>query len=261
MRKTLPANHGGRDFIVGDIHGCFSALSKALENVDFDPRVDRLISVGDLCDRGPMSLECLRLLKKPWFYAVAGNHEELLIQYLRKGLSWPEVIRSAKENGAEWLYLLTKAEMQELTEELIPLITALPRLIEVADPHLPFQVLHAEASVTNLLMQDDHLQDDGLLMSESVIWGRNLIREARSGRASIQEFDILDVSDKPWAPGLSLTYVGHNLLEKPLLHQSHLFVDCGSVKAEREGVPLYLVEHSQVVAELLTGGVVTLSIS
>lgn len=261
MRKTLPANTKGRDFIVGDIHGCFSALSQALASVDFDPRVDRLISTGDICDRGPYSLECLRLLKKPWFYAVTGNHEELLLQYLRRGLTWSEVIRVAKENGGEWLYLLSKAEMRELTEELVPLIQALPRLIEVSDPHLRYQVLHAEASVTNLLMQDEHLQDDGLLTSESVTWGRKLFKEVRSDRASIHEFDVLDVSDKPWAPGLSLTYVGHNQIDKPLLHQSHLFVDCGSVKAERDGAAMYLLDHSQVVADLLTGGVLTLSVS
>ena len=50
-------NVGGRDFAVGDIHGCFSHLSRSLEAIGFDAAVDRLFSVGDLVDRGPDGLQ------------------------------------------------------------------------------------------------------------------------------------------------------------------------------------------------------------
>jgi len=42
-----------RDFAVGDIHGAFDALQRAMEAIGFDARKDRLFSVGDLVDRGP----------------------------------------------------------------------------------------------------------------------------------------------------------------------------------------------------------------
>lgn len=67
------ANSLGRDFIVDDLHGCLDLLDIELDRVGFDPAVDRLFSVGDLIDRGPDSMGCLRLLNKPWFFAVRGN--------------------------------------------------------------------------------------------------------------------------------------------------------------------------------------------
>lgn len=46
-------NTKGRDYAVGDIHGCFNRLQTVLDEMGFDPSKDRLFSVGDLVDRGP----------------------------------------------------------------------------------------------------------------------------------------------------------------------------------------------------------------
>ena len=43
-------NRKGRDFIVGDLHGCVDALRYLLREIAFDPASDRLFSVGDLVD-------------------------------------------------------------------------------------------------------------------------------------------------------------------------------------------------------------------
>jgi serine/threonine protein phosphatase 1 len=56
-------NYDGRDFIVGDLHGCRSMLDELLEHANFDPQKDRLFSTGDLVDRGPDSVGCLELLR------------------------------------------------------------------------------------------------------------------------------------------------------------------------------------------------------
>jgi hypothetical protein len=42
---------------VGDVHGCYDALLDLLEKVQYTPRVDNLILVGDLVDKGPKSQE------------------------------------------------------------------------------------------------------------------------------------------------------------------------------------------------------------
>ena len=47
-------NKIGKDYVVGDIHGMFKALYKNLESMNFNFKTDRLFSVGDLCDRGPI---------------------------------------------------------------------------------------------------------------------------------------------------------------------------------------------------------------
>lgn len=77
--KSVQANIDGRDFVVGDLHGCFDELGNLLKHVKFNPAIDRLFSTGDLMDRGPKSLECVSLLNKTWFYPVLGNHEDILL--------------------------------------------------------------------------------------------------------------------------------------------------------------------------------------
>lgn len=77
----LERNTDGRDLIVGDVHGHFTKLATALDAIGFDESRDRLISVGDLVDRGPESPQALEWLDKPWFHAVRGNHEDLLCSY------------------------------------------------------------------------------------------------------------------------------------------------------------------------------------
>lgn len=76
-------NRSGRDFVCGDIHGCFGALNSALCAHDFQPDRDRLFSVGDLVDRGPDSPSAFSWLDKPWFFAVRGNHEEMALDAAR----------------------------------------------------------------------------------------------------------------------------------------------------------------------------------
>ena len=61
---------GDRDWVVGDVHGCFETLRQALRGIDFEYGRDRLFSVGDLIDRGPNSIGALEWLEtnasRPW---------------------------------------------------------------------------------------------------------------------------------------------------------------------------------------------------
>lgn len=74
---SVPVNRRGRDFCIGDLHGCREMLSRLMQAVDFNPARDRLFSVGDLVHRGPESVRCLKLAEMDWFHAVMGNHEAM----------------------------------------------------------------------------------------------------------------------------------------------------------------------------------------
>ena len=130
-------NNRGRDFAVGDIHGAFSTLQQGLDEIGFDPAEDRLFAVGDLVDRGPQSADVLDWLDKPWFHAIAGNHEMLTWRAVA-GESFPGVVHA--EEGGEWLQDLPRARQALIGERL----KALPVVIEVETPAGTVGLVHAD---------------------------------------------------------------------------------------------------------------------
>lgn len=257
--KRLAGNTRGRDFIVADLHGCRHLLEARLTAIGFDKKVDRLFSVGDLVDRGPLSFDTLRLIEELWFEFVIGNHEAMLLAYLYQRMSTYHVPSDFIRNGGEWFRELTKTQLQHFERVLVPLLLKAPLVIRVEDADCPYNVLHAEAlgHGRSPMLQDADLADEGVVNSHetSITWGRRLIHGAAPVLRAFAEPEQLVIAEPALEPGLSLTYVGHTILPNPVLHRSHLFMDCGAYQAPDGKGYLMLVEHGNVVKHLRSVGV------
>lgn len=140
LHREFNLNKKGRDFFVGDIHGQYDLLMIKLKSIAFNPLIDRLFSVGDIINKGEQSEACLSLLKKPWFFAVKGNHEELLLSMVNN----PEVIEHLNKVGGQWLaaYADTPREIKYFIA-LIYLKTTLAMTVNT--PWGRVGVIHAQA--------------------------------------------------------------------------------------------------------------------
>lgn len=72
----------GRTFAIGDIHGCDVALGRLLERIE-PAAEDRVILLGDLCDRGPNTRRVIEMLidlsSRCQLLTILGNHDEMML--------------------------------------------------------------------------------------------------------------------------------------------------------------------------------------
>jgi len=201
-----PANEVGRDFVVGDLHGCVDALRYLLREIHFDGSHDRLFSVGDLIDRGTDSLAAIDLIDKPWFYPVLGNHEDSLIAVATGEMrrqSWYAI-------GGAWAETLADDHLAALATRL----ATLPLVRIVGEGGRRFNVLHAEFFGSDADLDAAEFSDQ---TRTQMLWGRGL---------------ALGNADPARQRGLSPTYCGHTPMRAVRQIGSQIFIDTGAFAAE-----------------------------
>lgn len=181
-------NADGRDFVVGDIHGCFTRLGNELSAIGFDEKVDRLFSVGDLVDRGSESEESLNWLSKPWFHPVRGNHEQMAIDAADGLYDAGNYI----SNGGAWFLALTTAERRLFADAFL----ALPIAIEVETPSGLVGIIHADCPVSDWAELIDAINfDKSGAVVQMCIWSRNRIN--RNITTNIDSVSMVVVGHTP----------------------------------------------------------------
>ena len=109
-----------RTIFVGDIHGCIDEFNELLRVLNYNPKRDRLILLGDLMDRGPDSLAVIRKAREMRLECLMGNHEHKYIKWFR---SW-----GTKVDVYDRKDFYTKLEDQDITY-----IHDMPTYIELDD--------------------------------------------------------------------------------------------------------------------------------
>jgi serine/threonine protein phosphatase 1 len=241
----IPKNTRGRDLVVGDLHGHRALLEAELERMDFDPARDRLFSVGDLIDRGPDSLGTASLIGEPWFFAVLGNHELMLLNYLGFYSSRMHSRKAFAAGSGEWVKEALEHEPRSL-HRTARHIAQLPLALHVEDD-VPFNVTHAD--LHSLGPRPEQLFAGADIPVREADWitsSRDNIGEALSRETLDLPFaeHTVRLSDTPVGPW-PVTYVGHSPVRDITVHKSHVYIDQGVCAASRRGEqrPPTVLEH------------------
>lgn len=161
-----------RVLVCGDLHGCYTNLMNRLGAVSFDPAQDLLISVGDLIDRGTENFECLDLINQPWFRAVRGNHEQMMLDTITGTGSFGHWM----SNGGGWCHSLDYEQDMRL-KSLLPKVAELPLIIEVEKGGKKFVICHAD-------YPHDEYEYGKPVDSQQAIWSRERISLSIDGFSS-----------------------------------------------------------------------------
>lgn len=212
--KRLKRNDAGRTFFVGDLHGCFWHLEQGMRMADFDTRVDRIISVGDLVDRGPESHRVLEMLDQPWFHAVQGNHEDMAVWCAFGGRDKPINMASYVEHGGGWFAGMMDVERKEYAYAIMEL----PYLIEVETNQGLVGVVHADThngswAFTKQLYQEVDTWAGLERLRQHSLWSRNRV---------IQR-------DTTSVEGVYAAIVGHTPMRTPVALGNTIYIDTGAV--------------------------------
>lgn len=207
--KFFVKNRHGRDFVVGDIHGSFSAFEELLHEIAFDTQRDRVFSVGDLIDRGPESGRVLEFLSYPWFHAIMGNHERMLLDAAhepRLRATWTQ------QNGGEWWEKLASDQQDYIYYQL----ARLPLAMEVATTNGNVGIVHADVPSTLTwrdFIQALHSHADTI---EHALWSRTRYRQIRTMGCTTP------------VEGIQHLVVGHTPLPYPLHVENIHYIDTGA---------------------------------
>lgn len=192
-----------RIWVVGDLHGCRRELDALLQQHQFDPQQDLLISVGDIIDRGPDSLGCLALLQEPWFRCVRGNHEEMAVSALQG-----QDMALWQMNGGDWFFRLRGAALI-VARHALRHCRELPLILHLQLDERTVVIAHADYPAREYALNKP-------LDWQKVVWSRQRLEEMESG-------------EQAGIPGADAFYFGHTPLKQPLTIANLHYIDTGAV--------------------------------
>jgi len=219
--QRFQLNTIGSDYVVGDIHGCLDQLNKQLHELKFNQDVDRLFCTGDLVDRGPDSIDVIKLLEQDWFHSVVGNHEFMLSFAPTDATLYNIHIA----NGAYWFALLDGTVKQYIVNLIH---NKMPLIIEVETQSGLIGIVHGDLKDLidwNTLYQDGFIDYD---FQQNCLWGRYLFERSYYNPVPV----IIDNIHK--------VYFGHSITPHgtPIVYGNCVFIDSGAIS----GKPLNIIK-------------------
>jgi len=209
--KRLSRNQMGRDFVVGDVHGAFDTIKRAMRLAHFDISKDRLFVVGDLVDRGPGSERVLQFLAQPFVHAVRGNHDDDITQL---GLDELRLLATVNWNGMGWISAVPDDRLLAIKSAL----SRLPIAMEIDTSRGRVGLVHAEVPIG----MDWHTFTAKLEEGDT-----GCISSALTGRDRLQRQNASGVA------GIDRLFVGHTIQWDGVRQLGNVYaIDTGAVFRE-----------------------------
>lgn len=206
MFVKISDNAKGIDYICGDIHGCIPDLYNVLGVVDFNFKIDRLFTVGDITDRGLHSDMALQLVQEPWFYSVRGNHEDLIINAWDSKKISDQILHM--RNGGGWFWEKSEAWQSSYVDA----IKKLPIGLQVGN----CGIVHADYGFNKWDLQELQNIWEGKhydSIHDNLLWDRITIQH--------QRIPII-------VSGIDYIYCGHTIIPYPEEIGNIRFIDTGA---------------------------------
>jgi len=261
--QTVEPNNVGRDFIVGDIHGCWFRLKQAINAVEFNPERDRLFHVGDLIDRGTDHDLMDEFIGKPWFIGVMGNHDASLHAYKGHDTYGLRTF-CIPYHFHEWFEALSKEEQTFLLQETYNL----PLAIELKRPNgLPIIIAHGDlpedtwADAKTKLEAIQNKPDNQLRRADyhylaELMWSRHSANKANLYNGSgifdpVYDAHIIEQAHEQLkVPDVQCVISGHTPFDTPNQIGNRLFIDTGVVYCETQTKPFTLVQINDELGKI-----------
>ncbi|WP_213382014.1 metallophosphoesterase [Allochromatium tepidum] len=239
MIQYFEKNHIGRDWVVGDIHGMFSLLESTLNDIEFNPKYDRLFCTGDLIDRGHESIRVLDFLRQPWFFSVRGNHDIMPIRALRALLVNDEIpLLEWKAMGGEWFDDHSLTEVIEVAQALMDL----PMLIEIKSANGVIGITHGEPKIGLSWPQIKvHLENGCHLTLLDILLGRHRMEALLGDYEQARELSKTRIDQ--WSiQGIDHLILGHTVIPHWFRLGNIHYIDTGACH-ERGCLTLIDISH------------------
>lgn len=209
-------NKSGRDFVVADIHGNYNEFMLCLEHLNFDFSKDRIFSLGDIVDRGSNDVKAMSLLDEPWFNAIMGNHEAMIVE---------SYYDNAYANGNAWASQIYYTEGHPDKQKLIHFTEKaknLPFIFDIRDSESDKRWLCAHAEVPSLCFKNENVSFDALMEdADSRYYTELFLRECNViwGRYQLHFDDYF--------PQVDWVFHGHTIMPNAIKKGNRLYMDQG----------------------------------
>lgn len=218
--QRLSPNTRGEDYVVGDIHGHFSVLEAALSHIGFDVHRDRLLSVGDLIDRGAESHRVADFLGQPWLFAVRGNHEQMMLDAVGRDAIDPGARALWYQNGGRWFEEVGEHAVRVLLSAIgeLPYVLA----VERADGR-QIGVVHADVPASNWPTAMAAIADAGeeATVLQHTIWSRERAGGVQARLDGRRPRSAVDVT------GIDRVFFGHTPMPAAIACGNTRWLDTG----------------------------------